>query len=50
MQSHESMNVALCLIEDGEEIKAGSTLDTYTIRTVLQETGQTEKTGFFLGS
>lgn len=24
MQSHESMNVALCLIEDGEWAKAGS--------------------------
>lgn len=27
MQSHESMNVALCLIEDGEWAKAGSTAE-----------------------
>lgn len=27
MQLHESMNVALCLIEDGEWAKAGSTAD-----------------------
>ena len=50
MQQHESMDVALFLIEDGEWAKAGSTPDTYNIRTVLQETGETEESGFFLVS
>lgn len=50
MQLHESMDVALCLIENGEWAKAGSTPDTYIIRTVLQERGQAEETGLVLVS
>lgn len=48
MQLHESMNVTLCLIEEGGWEKLGQRPDTYTIRAVSQEKGQVKETGSFL--